>query len=53
MAARAELRVTQGQVVTAEWIKLRSLRSASGTLVGSVAAVLGIGVMLAWIACCT
>jgi ABC-2 type transport system permease protein len=50
MTARAELRVTQGQVVTAEWIKLRSLRSASGTLAGSVAAVLGIGVLLAWIA---
>jgi ABC-2 type transport system permease protein len=46
----AELRVTQGRVVISEWIKLRSLRSTAVTLAASVAAVVGIGVLLAWIA---
>jgi ABC-2 type transport system permease protein len=46
----AELKVTQRRVLTAEWIKLRSLRSTALTLVASVAAIVGVGLLLAWVA---
>jgi ABC-2 type transport system permease protein len=46
----AELKVTQRRVLAAEWIKLRSLRSTAGMLAASVAAIVGIGLLLAWIA---
>jgi ABC-2 type transport system permease protein len=38
--------VTQRRVVTSEWIKLRTLRSTVFTLLGAVAATIGLGLLL-------
>ncbi len=43
--ARPVVRVTLRGVATAEWIKLRSLRSAAWLLAGIVVSIVGIGVM--------
>ena len=43
--ARPAVRVTLRGVATAEWIKLRSLRSAAWLLAGIVVSIVGIGVM--------
>ena len=43
--SRPAVRVTPRGVVVAEWIKLRSLRSAAWLLVGIVVSIVGIGVM--------
>lgn len=40
-------RVTQGRVISAEWIKLRSLRSTRYTLAASVGIVIGLGLLFA------
>lgn len=42
------LGVTPGRVLRSEWIKLRSLRSTTWTLIASVALMVGISVLLAW-----
>ena len=43
--SRPAVRVTPRGVFVAEWIKLRSLRSAAWLLAGIVVSIVGIGVM--------
>ena len=43
--SRPAVRVTPRGVAVAEWIKLRSLRSAAWLLAGIVVSIVGIGVM--------
>ncbi len=44
-AAAPDLRVTEGRVISSEWIKLRSLRSTVYTLIASAGMTIGLGVL--------
>jgi len=42
------LRVTQGRVVRAEWLKMRTLRSTYLTLAVAISSMAGIGIIISW-----
>jgi ABC-2 type transport system permease protein len=44
-----ELQVTQGRVVTSEWIKFRSLRSTLFTLLAAIICTVGLGLLISWL----